>query len=73
MTTSHGGKPPTAATGQFDRIEQHAARAALHLDRYFTGDAPKPHELAKAKAALDDAIALLAGTSPDKPRVIGAG
>ena len=57
MTTGHGGKAPSAATGREDRIDQLAAVAAAYLERYFEG-VPKPAELVKARAALDAAIAL---------------
>ena len=57
MTHHRGRKPPASATSKHDRIDQAAARAGLHLERYFTG-VPKPAELLKAKAALDEAIAL---------------
>ena len=62
-------KPPPhlAADGRQDRIEQAAARASAFIERYFEG-IPKADELVRARAALDEAIALV-NEPTSRPRV----
>jgi hypothetical protein len=49
-----------AYIGRRDRLEQAVARAGVHLERFLDVDRPDPAELVKARAAIDDAIELLA-------------
>jgi hypothetical protein len=56
--------------GRRDVAEQAAARAVVHLERWFDRASLDPDELAKARDALDDAIAVL---GPVEPALIAAG